>query len=348
MNRKPLFLVVTFIASLTISGMFFAMQKNFGKNTVQEYPESSETVSKGSVDPYKETKSREVDEEYILSLLPKETSIYKIKKNGYNQAKTLFSVNIFFPDNSYELRDEIEGDVYKNQYVGSWVIDPKNGKAKKITGFGDYIFYRWVDDEKIELLNDGSSSATTYSVITGEALSHRVFNLVSTASVSGWKTYKSNRYGFEIKYPENMVVDEKETSFAESITNRYVTFQDPNSGLSIFLGVKNNSEKSIIPRPFRTGIPGGELMTRAEVPFGNGFAREVRLVDCYFPNENHCAVELIWFCGTNDSLSSSVSCDDISLGSEKSAFMEVVLTKKNNVVDVTELVHGMILSFRAP
>lgn len=347
MNRKPLFLVVTFIASLTISGMFFAMQKNFGKNIVQKYPKSSEITSEGSTEPHERTKNREVDEEYILSLLPKGTSIYKIKKNGYNPAKTLFSVNIYFPDNSYELRDEIEEDVYKNQYVGSWVIDTNNGKAKKIIGYGDYIFYRWVDDEKIELLNDSSSSATTYSAITGEALAHRVFNLVSTAGVSGWKTYKSDRNGFEIKYPENMVVEEKEDGFAESITNRYVSFRDPDTGLSIFLGVKKNSEKSIIPRPFRTGIPGGDFMTRAEVPFGNGFAREVRLIDCYFPNENHCAVELIWFCGTNDSLSSSGSCDDISLGSEKSAFMEVVLTKKNNVVDVTELVHGMILSFRA-
>lgn len=347
MNQKPLFLALTLVALLAISGLFFIMQKRPVEKLAHDYLEFAEDTSEDLEKSREETGNRREGDEYILSLLPKETSIYKIEKNGYNPAKSLFSVNIFFPNNSYELRDEIEGDVRKNQYVGNWVIDPKSGTAKKITGFGDYIFFRWVDDDKVELLNDGSSSATTYSAITGEVLSHRVFNLVSTAGVSGWETYKSSRYGFEIKYPKGMLVDEIETNFAESTTNRYVSFQDSDTGLGIFLGVKKNSEKSVVPRPFRTGIPGGDFMTKAEVSFGNGFAREVRLVDCYFPNENHCAVELIWFCGTNDSLSSSGSCDDISLDSEKSAFMEVVLTKKNNVVDVTELVHGMILSFHA-
>lgn len=348
MNQKPLFLAVTLIALLAICGLFFVMQKRLAENRAHDYLKFAEDTSVNLEKSHEETGNRREGYEYILSLLPKETSIYKIEKNGYNPAKSLFSVNIFFPDNSYELRDQIEGDVRKNQYVGNWVIDPKSGTATKITGFGDYIFFRWVDDERVELLNDGGSSATTYSAITGEALSHRVFNLVSTAGVSGWETYKSKRYGFEIKYPKGMVVDETETNFAESTTNRYVSFRDPDTGLSIFLGVKKSSETSVVPRPFRTGIPGGDFMTKAEVPFGNGFAREVRLVNCYFPNENHCAVELIWFCGTNDSGVQSESCDDISIDSETSAFMEVVLTEKDNVVDVTELVHGMILSFRAP
>lgn len=285
-----------------------------------------------------------------LSLLPKEIALYKIIENGYNPGGFLYSVNVYFPDDTYQKwkNGEIEQDPQKNLYVGSWVVNLQSDTVRRLASVpGDYNFSRWVNNDEVELLSDGNVSATIYNALTGEVVSKKAFNLDTSADVSTWSTYRNEALGFEVKYPKGFIVKEiNKSEVSEHITNRYVSFSDPDTKATFFLGVKRESEISVMPKSYRTGIPGGDFFSRGTVAFGNTFAQELELIDCYFPEENRCIFELIWFCGVNDDFVDG-RCDNIQLDSQKSAFMEVTLTKESDVTKVRGLAHGMIRTFRS-
>lgn len=121
------------------------------------------------------TPKRVFNEEETLAYLPKETSIYKVIKNGFNPDNSLYSINIYFPDDMVEKKDQIESDLTKNKFVGSWVIDPQKQSAKRLANWPqDYNFLKWISNEKIELHDDNESTATTYNAIIGEVVAKRV------------------------------------------------------------------------------------------------------------------------------------------------------------------------------
>lgn len=292
------------------------------------------------------TDDGEADEQEILSLLPKEVLLYKVQRNGFNQDESLYSVNAYISlDAEKRLKEAGFSNADFQKYAGCWIVDLRNSKAYRIAAVEgqDYNFYQWVGNDRIELLGDGKKTATTYDVFTGKAISSRKFNLDTNLDVTNWKTYQSDEYGFEVKYPGKLTVKEDRKDFVEGVTNRYVSFSDPDTGAKIYLGVKRKSEENIIARPFRTGFPGGEFFSRGTVAFGSGFARELWLMGCDFPGENRCAVELMQFCDTGGDFEGG-QCSNIVLG-DKEVFMEVDLAEKSDVTVVSELMHGMVRTF---
>lgn len=162
---------------------------------------------------------------------------------------------------------------------------------------------------------------------------------LSYVDISDWETYRSDSDGFEVKYPAGMIIKEvDESEVSESVINRYVVFSDQDNNVNIYFGVKKESEGSVMPKPYRTGIPGGEFFSRGVVPIGNGIAEEKRLINCYF-KENRCVTELVWFCDIDD-------CDNFSVGNGRIAFVEVIPTIKTNLIKMEKTVHGMIRSFK--
>lgn len=345
---------ITASISIVAVGFFISLVALVG-GVVVLHTKKSESVSReirsDARIQQENTNREETDEQKALALLPKEVLLYEVQKNGFNQDKTLYSVNAYI---SLAAEGKLEKAGFSNmdfqKYAGCWIVNVRDTVAYRISTVGqDYNFYRWMSNNRIELVGDGKKTATTYNALTGDVMSKRIFNLDNSVDISKWKEYRNSEENFEVKYPAGVVIQEKHENFVDDITNRYVSFYDPETDATIYLGVKQKSENNIMPKPFRTGIPGGEFLSRGDVAFGDGFAREVRLVDCYFPGENRCAVELIWFCGADDVddfSQDSCSDGDIRLGTRASAFMEVSLTKKSNVESVTKLVHGMIRSFR--
>ena len=292
MNKK-IYIFIGIAVTLSIIGIAGnALLERIQEEELARYPAVS---SESAV-------SLKKDKEYALSLLPKELALYKIIENGYNPDGSLFSISVYFPDNTYQMRNTIEMDYRKNGYLGSWIINLRDDTAKRLASASqDYNFSRWVNSERIELLSESNATATIYDAISGDAVSQRSFNLDTTADISGWDTYRSEKYGFEVKYPAGMTVKETDRSeVSDSVVNRYVSFLDAKNGLNIHIGLKRASEESVMPRPYRTGISAGDFLSRGVVSFGAGSAREIQLVNCYFPGENRCAIEMIWFCGTDN------------------------------------------------
>lgn len=339
-NIKLVKIIIVFSAIflfIAVGIRFFVVNKS-----VKNIPQSDINTQQAN------TTNGEVDGQKALSLLPREVLLFDVQKNGFSQDKSFYSVNVYISlDAQSKLKEAGLSEKDWSNYTGCWIVNLRNGKAYRIAtaGYQDSNFYQWVGNDEIELIGDGKLTATTYNALSKDVVSTRKFNLDVSADTSNWKTYRSEEFGFEMKYPSKLTVKENRENIAENMTNRYVSFYDSDTGATIHLGLKQDSEKNISPRLYRTGIPGGEFFSRGTVAFSNGLAREVWFINCNFPRENHCAVEFVWFCNAKGEFEGG-QCDNIDLGG-KEAFMEVDLAKKSNVNVVYELMHGIIRTFRA-
>ncbi|PID51938.1 MAG: hypothetical protein CR972_04515 [Candidatus Moraniibacteriota bacterium] len=345
MNKKIILIISTIVSFLAIGAIVSVLCLSFKEEDVELKQKSN--IFKSEIDKRKKVDNKNVDhiqEDDILTLLPEDALLCKIYKNGFNENKTLFSVNIYYPnDRDEKLQDGRKiSDIDFSPYIGSWILDVKNSSAKRIASSpDDYNFHKWVDVNSVELLDDGKYSATTYNALTGNVVSKRIFNLNTNADISNWNTYKSEEYGFKIKYPKNFFVEEMKENFAENIENRYVSFSSHNNDVQIFLGVKNILEENISPRPFRTGVGSTEILSRGTVAFGDGFANERWILDCAGVR---CVVHEIWFCNENNNV--DWKCDNIQINEQDEVYMGVIIDSEARMDEIQELLGGIIRTFQ--
>lgn len=343
-NKKIIILELSLILFLVTIYLFLYLPK---KN---EYAMDEKYSSESYVDINKASdvgtvNIKQSNEDDALNLLPEELSLFMVQKNGFNEDKTFYSVNVYVSHDA-ESRLKTAGLSVEDwgQYAGCWIVNLQNNTSYKIAsavGRQDSNFNQWVKNDEIELVGDGKHTATTYNATTGDVVVKRIFNLNTDVDVSNWNIYRSEEHGFELKYPKNLIIEEISNSYVENLENRYILFSNPENGADIFLGVKNSAEENVSPRPFRTGIGASESLSRGVVAFGDGFANEKWLVS--FGEGNTFHVEEIWFC--KDGSAADLSCDNIKVNDEMEAYMGVDVGSKIDVTKLQEVLGGMIKTF---
>ena len=165
-------LLLLFIVTTGVLSLFLYKESTSEKPSVPKQPQISEEPTPK---PTEEILCESLPQEELVSILPSEASIYELRHNGYNSNGCFYSINIFFPP---DMNVKIERDITKNQLVGSWIIDLKAKRAKRIANWpDDYGFSRWVSEEEIELMGDDDDTASVINIKTGEIISRRVNQL---------------------------------------------------------------------------------------------------------------------------------------------------------------------------
>lgn len=145
---------------------------------------------------------------------------------------------------------------------------------------------------------------------------------------ANWKTYRNEKYGFEMKYPDNWIVNIADDSI------RFQTFPEPSPGyggfpggkndIQISLSVKANSEGLDLEKFFAKQSLGRIVKSKQSIVLGNisgiiaTYDEEVGAgMSEVYSVANNFLIEGIVFCGSNDVKEKAISIFDQILSTFK-------------------------------
>jgi len=175
-----------------------------------------------------------------------------------------------------------------------------------------------------------------------------VGKIIESPGELGWKIYKNESLGFEIKFPSGFTVSEVDDQpfgpgdpYPER-RFRYVFFKgllknaeagNDDSRMNFSIGIKGVGEKDVEPRVWRTGVPAGEFqktrvsingrpVDRWDLVYESSVMEQALLKGQSSEDESKIQqVQLVWFCAPDRDVRKW--CDEFPLSDTKKAFIEV-------------------------